>query len=182
LSSRSASPQHSAPRGAGRHARELAVGRITAPHGVRGQVKVEPLTDDPRRFSQLDEVCLELPDGQRRGSAVERAAAGPGGRVLLKLKGCDDRDAAAALRGAYILIPRAQAIELPPGRYFVDEILGLQVVTVSGASLGAVREVLRTGANDVYVTEQAMIPATREVVREIDVEAGVMVVDLPEAI
>ena len=182
MSSRSASPEGNAPRGAGRHEGDVAVGRITAPHGVRGQVKVEPLTDDPRRFSQLGEVCLELPDGQRRDAAVEQAAAGPGGRILLKLKGCDDRDAAAALRGAYILIPRAQAIELPPGRYFVDDILGLEVVTVSGAGLGSVREVLHTGANDVYVTEQVMIPATREVVRKIDVAAGVMVVDLPEEI
>jgi len=148
---------------------------------VNGRVRVEPLTDFPQRFAQLDEVCLELPGGERRRAVVEKAEAGPG-RVLLKLEGCDDRSAAEALRGAYVLIPRSQAVELPAGHYFVDDIVGLEVVTVDGESLGVVREVQRTGANDVYVTDKALIPATREVVRRIDIAAGVMVVDLPEQI
>jgi 16S rRNA processing protein RimM len=157
---------------------ELAVGRIAAPHGVNGRVRVQPLTDVPQRFAKLREVCLELADGERRQVTIESASVGPR-FVLVKLKGYDDRDAAGALRGAYILIPRAEAIALPQGRYFIDDIVGLEVVTVQGERLGPVREVMQTGANDVYVTETAMIPATREVVREINLEAGVMTVDLP---
>lgn len=155
------------------------MGRIGAPHGVNGRVRVQPLTDVPQRFAKLREVCLELADGERRAAVVEAALVGPRW-VLLKLKGYDDRDAAGALRGAYILIPRGQAIALPQGHYFIDDIVGLEVVTVQGERLGPVREVIQTGANDVYVTDTVMIPATRQVVREIDLEAGVMTVDLPE--
>ena len=160
---------------------EVAIGRVGPPHGLKGQVRVEPLTDVPERFARLDKVSLELPDGKRRPAVVESASA-DGARVLVKLRGVDDRDAARELSGAYILIPREQAVELLEGRYFIDDILGLEVVTASGESLGRVVEVLRTGANDVYATDRAMIPATREVVRKIDIAAGVMVVDLPEEI
>jgi 16S rRNA processing protein RimM len=155
------------------------VGRIAAPHGINGRVRVDPLTDVPQRFAKLREVCLALADGERRVVSIEAASVGPRW-VLLKLTGYDDRDAAAELRGAYILIPRAQAIALPQGHYFIDDIVGLEVVTVHGERLGPVREVIQTGANDVYVTDQAMIPATRQVVREINLAAGVMTVDLPE--
>jgi len=165
----------------GQRAPEIAVGRIAAPHGVKGQVRVEPLTDFPERFARLNEVSLELPTGERRPAVVERSS-GAGVRLLLKLKGVDDREAAQALRGAYILIPRTQAIELPAGHYFIDDIVGLEVVTVNGESLGTVQEVLHTGANDVYVTDRAMIPATRQVVRKVDLGAGVMTVELPEEI
>ena len=140
---------------------------------------MEPLTDFPERFARLSGVTLELPTGERRAATVEGSSASDP-RILLKLEGVDDREGARALRGAYILIPRSQAISLPEGHYFVDDIVGLQVVTVSGESLGAVREVIHTGANDVYVTERAMIPATREVVRKVDLGAGTMTVDLPE--
>jgi 16S rRNA processing protein RimM len=173
--------RNNAPRPRPRADAEIAVGRIAAPHGVKGQVRIEPLTDVPRRFAELSDVCLELPGGERRAAVIEGVSAGPS-RVLLKLKGCDDRDAAGGLRGAYILIPRAQAIALPEGHYFIDDIVGLEVVTVDGDALGRVREVLRTKANDVYATDRAMIPATREVIRRIDLGAGVIVVDLPEEI
>ncbi len=174
--------RHSARRLPTAPTRDIAVGRITTAHGVRGQVRVEPLTDDPGRFRRLAAVRLELPDGEQRRAQVESAVVSAGGRILLKLQGCDDRDAAHALRGAYILIPQALAVKLPPGHYFVDDIIGLRVVTVGGDELGVVEEVLRTGANDVYVTGRAMIPATREVVRRVDLGAGVMTVDLPEQI
>lgn len=157
------------------------MGRIGAPHGLKGHVRVEPLTDVPERFARLDKVCLAMPGGERRAAAVESASA-DGVRVLVKLRGVDDRNAAQGLRGAYMLIPRDQAVTLPGGCYFVDDILGLEVMTVGGESLGRVVEVLRTGANDVYATDKAMIPATREVVRSIDLAAGVIVVDLPEQI
>jgi len=182
LSSASANLSRGAPQGGAPDPGDLAVGRVAAAHGLRGQVRVEPLTDDPARFRRLRRVRLDLPDGEQRPAQVESAVVSANGRVLLKLEGCDDRDAAHALRGAYILIPRAQAVKLPPGRYFVDDIVGLRVVTVEGADLGVVEEVVRTGANDVYVTRRAMIPAMREVVRRVDLEAGVMTVDLPEQI
>ena len=158
---------------------EVAVALVGAPHGLRGMARVAPLTDDPGRFERLGAVTLELTGGERRAAAVEKVQVGPD-RVLLKFKGLDDRGAVEALRGAYVLIPRSEAVELPAGHYFADDIVGLEVVTVSGERLGPVREVLRTGANDVYATDKVMIPATREVVRKIDIAAGVMVVDLPE--
>lgn len=155
------------------------MGRIRGAHGVKGAVRVDPLTDFPQRFARLRQVCLELPSGERRAAVVENARIGSA-CILLKLHGCDDRSTAQALRGAFLLIPRTEAVALPEGHYFVDDIIGLEVVSVGGERLGRVREVLRTGANDVYATERVMIPATRQVVRRIDLEAGVMVVDLPE--
>jgi 16S rRNA processing protein RimM len=182
LSSRSASESPNDPeRGRPEAEPEIAVGLIRAPHGIKGLVRVKPLTDDPGRFERLTQVTLELRSGERRSQAVEETRVGAD-RVLLKFRGLDDRGAVEPLRGAYVLIPRSEAIELPEGQYFVDDIVGLEVVTVDGKHLGPVREVLRTGANDVYATDSAMIPATREVVRKIDIAAGIMIVDLPEEI
>ncbi len=154
---------------------DLVIGRVSAPFGVKGALRVRPETDCPSRFRDLNHVCLELPSGEESIRRVRGARVTPKG-VILNLDGCEDRAGAAVLRGAWIKIKQSMAIPLPEGGHWVHDIIGLRVVTEEGRNLGEVTEVLRTPANDVYVTPTAMIPALREVVREIDLENRRMVV------
>jgi len=155
---------------------ELIIGRIAKAHGLSGAVKIEPLTDFPERFRDLKTVLLQPAQGPAQTRGVLGAEVSPEG-VILRLEGCVDRAAAEALRGAYLKIKRADAVALPPGHYFIADIVGLEVVTPAGVSLGRITEVIRTGANDVYVTPKAMIPAVRDVVKSVDLKAGRMVAE-----
>jgi 16S rRNA processing protein RimM len=155
---------------------ELIIGRIAKAHGLSGAVKIEPLTDFPERFRDLKTVLLQPAQGPAQARGVLGAEVSPEG-VILRLEGCVDRAAAEALRGAYLKIKRADAVALPPDHYFIADIVGLEVVTPAGVSLGRITEVIRTGANDVYVTPKAMIPALRDVVKSVDLKAGRMVAE-----
>lgn len=101
---------------------------------------------------------------------------------MIKLAGIEDRTAAEQLRGALLQVPLEQAVRLPPGSYYWHQILGLQVIERGGRVLGTVREILTTGSNDVYVVRsderELLLPAIRDVIREIDLERGVIVVEL----
>ena len=156
----------------------LVIGRVTAPFGTKGEVRVMPETDSPERFRSLEEVCLELPDGEQRHCHVRRSRITPKG-IILWLAECQDRDQAAALRRALVKVKPTMAVPLPEGRYWIHQIIGLRVLTEAGEDLGEVTEVIRSPANDVYVTPTAMIPALRHVVRSIDLDAGRMIVSLP---
>ncbi len=157
----------------------LVVGQVTAPHGTDGKVRVYPLTDFPDRLGRLREVVLRSDAGERR---VGVEGAWPYGRLyLMKFAGCDSLEAAARLRGAYLTVAPEEAVPLPPGCYYFYRIVGLEVIEEGGGVVGTVSQVLRTGANDVYVVRrqdapELLIPALKAVVREIDLEKGVMVV------
>lgn len=101
---------------------------------------------------------------------------------MIKLAGIEDRTAAEQLRGALLQVPLEQAVSLPPGSYYWHQILGLQVIERGGRVLGTVNEILTTGSNDVYVVRsgerELLLPAIRDVIREIDLERGVIVVEL----
>jgi 16S rRNA processing protein RimM len=139
---------------------------------------VRPETDFPERFGRLREVRLELPTGEERRAHVTGARLTAKG-VLLWLEGVTDRDQAGELRGAWVKIRKSMAEPLPEGSYYVHQILGLRAVTENGQELGEITEVIRTRANDVYVTPKAMIPALKQVVRQVDLEGGRIVVCLP---
>jgi len=168
-------------------AKPLIIGRITRPHGMRGEVKVRVETDFPQRFGQLRRVLL-VPDRQAdaaREAAVESVRP-QGDLILLKLAGVDDLEAARALQGAAVAVPWEERIPLPEGTYYVAEVVGLRVRTESGEALGTVTEVLRTPAHDVYRVEgeggEVLVPATREVVRAVDPQRGEVVVALPDGL
>lgn len=161
----------------------MTIGAVTAPHGVRGEVRVLPLTDFPDRFFDLKRVYL-LVGQTREERRVEGVKALSRGLFLLKLAGIDRREEAEGLRRAEVQVPRAEAAPLPPGRHYIFDLIGLPVVTVNGEELGKLKEVLTTAANDVYVVEdqrgrEILIPAVRHVVLSIDVERGEIVVDPP---
>lgn len=163
----------------------ITVGEIVAPHGCRGAVRILPLTDFPERFLRMEKLIL-LRKGERKSYVVEEAREHKR-FVIVKLAGIDTMDDAAALRGALIQVPRGETVPLPPGRYYVFEIIGLKVWSEEGAFLGEVSAVLATGANDVYSVQtpsgkEILIPALKAVVREIDLQEGKMVVRLPEGL
>jgi len=182
---------HGAPTGSGEHSRPpeprfLAVGRIVGVHGVRGELKVEILTEDPNRFALLERVFI--------GPEAEEPTAWPlqgyrlhKGRILLKLTGCDDRNTAETLRGHLVQVPLEEAIPLGEDEYYEHQIIGLGVWTVGGEYLGEIVEIIYTGANDVYVVHgppprrrEVLVPAIAQVVLEVDLDAGRLTVDMPE--
>lgn len=159
----------------------VTIGKIVAPHGVRGDVRVIPLTDFPDRFSKLKDVLLD--DGQ---ILTVQQAKFHKQFVLLKFSGVDDMNAAEKLRGKKIQVRREDAAVLPEGNYYIFDIIGLKVYTADDEYLGTVTDVLQTGSNDVYVTERPeedqplLIPALKKVVSNIDIKAGRMTVKLQE--
>lgn len=162
----------------------FAIGQIIGAHGIRGEVKVSLLTDYPERFRPGSDVFLGA--GDRVMAAVIETARPHRGVQLVKLSIVPDRTAAEALQGAYLLIAEKQAMPLGEHENYVHDLIGLSVETATGEVLGRLVEVLFTGANDVYVVEgggkELLIPALREVVVQVDVPAGKMVVVLPEGL
>lgn len=162
----------------------VVIGHIGAPHGVRGEVRVRPETDFPERFAGLRRAFL-VRDGRAEPVTVTGARV-HGETVLLTLDGVGDRTAAAALRGAALAVARDAVVPLGPDAFYVFEIVGLRVRSEDGRPLGAVAEVMRGPAHDVYVVRgpagELLIPAVRAVVRRVDRAAGEMVVALPEGL
>jgi len=135
------------------------VGEIAAPHGLRGELRMRPLMEEPAALAKLPSVILRFPDGREERRRVTSARTTGKRQALLTLAAVPDRDAAAALRGVQLLIRRDQLPPLPPDAYYEGELIGLQVVTESGRDLGAIKQVLFGPANDVYETPVALIPA-----------------------
>ncbi len=168
--------------------RFLTIGLVVGAHGLRGELKVAILTDDPHRFGLLDRVFI----GQEDESPVPRAVEGfrlHKGQALLLLEGCHDRAAAEALRGYLVQVTREEALPLEEGQYYEHQILGLEVWTASGEYLGELVEIIYTGANDVYVVQPAdaggreiLVPALKDVVVDVDPDGGRLVVELPEGL
>ena len=156
----------------------IEIARIVAPHGVRGDVRAEVITDFPERFATTGAVYVGEPPRRYALTATRLA----GRVVLLHLEGVETREQAAALAGQPVLVPVSEAVSLPPGQFFWHQIVGLRVETTAGATLGRVTQVLRTGGNDVYAVETAegelLLPAIRQVVKAIEPERGRMVVEL----
>ena len=162
----------------------LAIGRITGAHGIRGEVKVESLTDFPQRFTPGHRVYLGAgPDDAGARPAAITAARPHKGAMLVKLDVVPDRNAAELLRDRYLLIPEAEAMPLGEHENYAHDLVGLRVETEAGEVLGELTEILFTRANDVYVVTgpggEVLVPALRNVVLAVDLPAHRMVVALP---
>lgn len=158
-----------------------AIGLVERPRGLKGELKALPLTDFPERFAEGARVYI---GGEPR--TVTRAIWQKG-RVYFYCAGVEDRDSAERLRNELIEIPADERPKHGGEFWYIDEIEGLRVSSLAGEYLGTISEVLQTGANDVYVVEQAgrrdiLVPALRDVVKRIDVDGGEMVVDLPDGL
>ncbi len=160
----------------------VAVGQVIGCHGVRGEVRVIPLTDYPDRFFDLKKVAIVGPQAQQ--TLTVETVRRHKGWFLIKFKEISDQDGAEKLRQAYLKITPTELVPLPPGHYYIFQMIGLVVYTDTGESLGTVAEVLTPGGNDVYVVRHKdrpdlLIPAIKDVVKSIDLPAGKMIVKLP---
>lgn len=160
---------------------QFQVGVIAGTHGIKGDVKVFPTTDDPKRFLKLKAVSITV-----RGREERHTVSGvrfQGKFVILHLSGIENPEDARLYRTRSLMIDRSEAVKLPEGRYYIPDMLGLRVISEDGSELGRLTDVLQTGANDVYeVTlsdgRTVLIPAIRECILDVDPEGGTMKVHL----
>lgn len=156
----------------------LRVGVIVRPHGVHGAVKLDPLTDDVARFAAVRDAFIE-----NKGIYTPVVVSDVGVRedaVYAGLSCCATREDAEKLRGAFICVDRAHTVKLPENSHFVTDLIGCEVIDENGKSYGKLRDVLETGANDVYVISgerKLMLPALTRVFRSIDTDEGRIVLD-----
>ncbi len=156
----------------------VIVGRVSRPHGIRGELRVVPDTDFPEHLAGLIEAVL-LKDDRPTPVRVQRVRP-HGAEILVTIAGVESIEQAEQWRGADLAVPRRDAAVLPQGRHYVFEVLGLRVLTEAGEELGTVAEILRTGSNDVYVVRGAgreyLIPAISSVVLAIEPAAGRLII------
>ena len=155
----------------------VVVGHVTGSWGLRGDIKVQSQTDFPERFSPGSELHI---DGNRE--TVVSARPNRGGYII-RLSGATDRTAADSMRGVLLTVPEDDIAALPQGTYYHFQLIDMQVVSDEDELLGVIVEILDTSANDVYVVRgktspDLLIPAIREVVLDVDVEVGRMLVHL----
>lgn len=159
----------------------LQVGVITTTHGVRGEVKVFPTTDDAARFKKLKQVILDT--GKEK---IELEIAGVKffkNLVILKFKGIDDINDVEKYRKKSLYVTRENAVKLKKDEYFIADLIGLKVTSDEGEDLGTISDVLQTGANDVYVIskegmDELLVPAIRDCVKNVDIKGGTMEIHL----
>ena len=154
------------------------IGRIVRPHGVKGAVKLEPMSDSLMRYKQLKEAYIER-NGVREPITVSDVGV-KDDAIYMTLSCCSTRDEAEALRGAYVCVDRAHAMKLPKDTYFVEDLIGCNVKDTEGNELGSVTYVIETGANDVYVIKgekTLMMPALKRAVLSTDIENRQVLLD-----
>lgn len=156
------------------------IGKIVAPFGLRGQMKVTSLTDIPDRFAHLEEVYL---GSEYKSYTIKEVRPYKGKMVLLKVAGIANATAAEALRNQDVFIPAEQLAQLPPDFYYQHDILGLSVEKVIGGQVvGTIVDIMPTGGNDVYVIKasdgkQYLIPAVKSIIKQVDLIRRVMYIE-----
>jgi 16S rRNA processing protein RimM len=157
----------------------VAIGLITAMFGIRGEVKVQPLTDFPERFLQTATVYVgdELVERRVLSARLHQRI------VILRLEGVETANDAEALRNKKLYVPASELITLPPDHYYLHDLVGLRVVHVDGTGLGVVRDVIQSAGNDLLVIQDArtgkdvLLPTVKEFVKAVDVAGGTITVE-----
>ncbi|SFG40101.1 16S rRNA processing protein RimM [Desulfotomaculum arcticum] len=160
----------------------IAIGKIVNTQGHRGELRIIPTTDFPERFKTMNRVHVNQ-NGQLAVLEVEKAYPHKS-FFILKFRGIDKMNAAETLKGCYLLIPKEELMPLPDNTFYIFDIIGLKVFTTDGRCLGEITDVQQTGANDIYLIDREsqtplMVPALKQVVLEVDLAAGKMIVELP---
>jgi 16S rRNA processing protein RimM len=161
----------------------LVVGRIGKPHGVQGEVRFKVLTDFPERLVIGKKVYV----GEGREPRTIDGLRGGGEKIILALSGVADRVEAGLLRSNFVYVHLSEVPELPEGEFYSHELVGLEVHNEAGETLGRIREILYTGANDVFVVVDAagnelLLPVIDDVLLSIDLEAKRVLVRLLEGL
>ena len=159
----------------------IKLGKITAPQGIKGEVRVYPYTDKPARFSEIEAVLL---NGRR--CRIEKARYMKN-MAVLKLEGIDDRNAAEAVRNLELLLPREELWKQPEDTYFVDDLVGCAVVAEAGAPVGTLKRVHSRPAQDLYEIERGdgstfLLPAVKEFIKDVKTDEKIIVIHLIEGL
>ena len=163
----------------------LQVGVVTQTHGIRGEVKVFPTTDDAGRFRDLKKVFLDT--GREKLPLEIQGVKFFKQFVIVKFKGLDTINEVERFRRCPLLVPREDAVPLEEDEYYIADMIGMQVETENGESFGTLKDVMETGANDVYVIDsishgEVLVPAIKECIRKVDVAEGKMIVHLMDGL
>ena len=159
----------------------LQVGVITQTHGVRGEVKVFPTTDDPARFKKLKQVVLDT--GKETLPLEVESVKFFKQFVILKFKGYDNINDVEKYKRCPLLVDRENAVPLGEDEYYIADMIGMEVVTEDDEIFGTLKDVIETGANDVYVIDsekhgEVLVPAIRECILDVDIESHRMKIHL----
>ncbi|MCI8577509.1 MAG: ribosome maturation factor RimM [Lachnospiraceae bacterium] len=163
----------------------LRVGVISSTHGVRGEVKVYPTTDDANRFKKLKQVILDT--GQDQMTLHIEGVKFFKKMVILKFREFNDINEIEKYKGRDLLVTRDQAVKLGPDENFITDLIGLSVITDEGETFGTLKDVIQTGANDVYVIEhrdgkEYLFPAIRQCILNVDLEKQEMTVHIMDGL
>jgi len=158
----------------------ISIGRVVRTQGIRGQIKVILYSGPCHDRPELKEVWLGQVEGTASRMRISEAKAHKKALVI-KLEGIDSIDEAHELVSSEVMVPRSSLAALPEGEYYWFQLIGLKVLDEKGRSYGSIREIIETGSNDVYVARQGeeefLIPATEDVIRNIDLEEGIIVIE-----
>ena len=163
----------------------LQVGVITQTHGVHGEVKVFPTTDDPERFLDLEYVILDA--GKEKKKLEIQSVKFFKQFVILKFKGINNINDIEKYKRCPLLVDRENAVELEEDEYFIADMIGMSVVTEDGEIFGTLKDVIETGANDVYIINskkhgEVLIPAIKECILDVNVQEGKMLIRLMDGL
>ena len=164
---------------------KLEIGQIVNTKGLKGELRVNSFSEAQDRFETIDTILLKI-KSEYKEYKIEKVGYSKN-QVVLKLKGIDTIEEAEKLRNVYIYIYRKQLGELPEGTYYIADLIGLEVFTEAGEKLGIVDDIFSTGSNDVYVVKdelgkQKLLPGIEDVLKQIDIENGKIIVNLIEGL
>jgi 16S rRNA processing protein RimM len=151
----------------------ITIGQIVNTHGLKGELKVYPLTDDIKRFRKLKTVFVD--DVERTVSWCKIQTD----KVILKIEGIESMEEAQKYKTKYLTVKREDAVKLPEDRYFVVDIVGCRVIDENNNEIGTVKEVIFTGSNDVYWVKgnkEVLVPVLKDIVKSIDIEKQEIVI------
>ena len=166
------------------------VGVVSSTHGIKGEVKVYPTTDEPKRFSKLKKVYIEFCKKGLRGNSTSELIELEISSVryfkqfvIVKFKGIDDINDIEKYKGMDLYVTREEAIPLEENEYYIADLIGMEVYLEDGSHFGTLKDVMETGANDVYIIKteegkEVLIPAIYECILDVNVEAGKMEIHL----
>lgn len=173
------------------------VGVISSTHGIKGEVKVYPTTDEPKRFSKLKKVYVEFCKKGLRGNSTSELIELEISSVryfkqfvIVKFKGIDDINDVEKYKGMDLYVTREEAIPLEENEYYIADLIGLKVISDEDREVGILIDVLQTGANDVYEVKaneefgekELLLPAIKECIKDINIDEGIMRVQIMEGL
>jgi 16S rRNA processing protein RimM len=151
----------------------IAIGRISKPIGTRGEIKILPLTDDPKRFAVLQSVWV----GHQESAAKQLdviAVRIETRQIAVRLSGVENADAAEQIRDQYLFVPKEEVIKLRSGSYFMHDVIGCEVLTQDNVKVGTVSDLFSLPSNDVWLVrngeKEILIPAVKEIIKQVDIE------------